>query len=233
MNNRIESALAWKEIRQSAPIVIAFIVMTAIVTGNLWYLHHYSHQRFVHYTIPQIQEWMHYYAFFISLGLGYLLACGNRLLEANEQVEAFLFVRPVERSMMIRVYYLVGLVGFLAWLAAFTLMLWLLFGAEVFSSTGRFMNLYEFHYAAFFLALLISHAITFTIALAGPSLVGTSTAFIGSYIAILAIAQFRADMLTKEFLQNSVYALVFLAGLLVLAAAVGGTIFLYQRKEVK
>ncbi len=240
MNSKIEYALIWKELRQSGPIVAAFSLMSLIIVAHLSWLHNYSPHRMTHYTLPSISEWLHYYTFFISLGLAYLMAAGNRVIEANDNLEAFLFIRPVERSTLVRIYYFVGLVGIVVWFVLFFMFVYLFFGSEIFTVTlSRQFDDWSTTVGLLYsmVALFSAHAIAFGVSLISPSLISTSCFYIASYVAALAtiIDASQEPNLGSPKLFVQVFQGFFVPVLMVfvLAGSIAATILYYQKKEVR
>lgn len=240
MNSKIEYALIWKEVRQSGPIVAAFSLMTLMFVGYLSWLHYYSPQRMVHYTLPQISELLHYFVFFISLGLAYMMAAGNRILEANDNLEAFLFIRPIERLTLLRVYYFVGLTGVVLWFIVFFMFVYLFFGSEIFAVTmNRQFDQWSMTVGLMLslIALFSAHAVSFSISMLYPSLIATSIGYVLSLVSVIAVFIISMQQRAETF---PVYLTAFflrfvlpLASVGILAAFLTITIIYYQKKQVR
>lgn len=238
MNSKIEYALVWKEVRQSGPIVVAFCLLSLMIVGYLCWLHHYSPQRELHYTLSSICEFLFFFIFFISLGLAYMMAAGNRILEANDNLENFLFIRPIERFTLIRVYSLVGLAGIIVWFLVFLMLVYLFFGSEIFAVAmgPEKRNPGIWILGAF--TLFISYAVTFGVSLVSPSLTSTSVSYVGSYAAIimgliLMVSPRSREPFTIQMAEGVTYYGLLLFVLFALAGVIAGTIFYYQKKQVR
>ena len=238
MNSKIEYALVWKEVRQSGPIVAAFSLLTLIIVSYLCWLHNYSPQRETQYTLSSICQMLYFFTFFISLGLAYMMAAGNRILEANDNLENFLFIRPIERFTLIRVYSLVGLAGIVVWFFVLLMLVYLFFGSEIFAValSPEKKNMGIWILGAF--TLFISYTVAFGVSLVSPSLTSTSVSYVGSFAGIVAgfilmlsprIGDSFVIQLAKEF---SYYGLLLFV-LLILVGVIAGTIFYYQKKQVR
>ncbi|MDP8243668.1 MAG: hypothetical protein P9L94_06275 [Candidatus Hinthialibacter antarcticus] len=240
MNSKIEYALIWKEVRQSGPIVAAFCLMSLIIVAYLSWLHNYSPQRLTHYTLSSISEWLHYYIFFISLGLAYLMAAGNRILEANDNLEAFLFIRPIERFTLLRVYYFVGLAGVALWFIVFFMFVYLFFGSEIFTVfINRNYDAFNTNFGLLvcLVAMFIGHGVSFSVSMISPSLITTSVGYVLSLATVIAVFILSMQQRTETF---PVYLTAFflrfmlpLASVGILAAFLGLTIVYYQKKQVR
>ncbi|MBI1390048.1 MAG: hypothetical protein GC154_16525 [bacterium] len=234
METRIERALAWKEIRQSAPIVIAFGLLSLIIVAYLCYMHHYSTQRFKLYTLDNINNMLGVFAFFISLGLGYLMAAGNRLIESSENLEGFLFSRPVGRGSLVKVYYFVGFWGLAVWFLIFLMLCTIFFGPAIFIRTSEHnvMRYFNWEYGFFIAMLIIAHGATFCVSLAFPSLVVTAVVYCGTYF-ITFFLFFEARRLLTPHGVEMLFDLArygCIAGFV--AVLILGSMYYYQTKQL-
>ncbi len=228
MDSRIVKAIAWKESRQMAGVVIGFVLLTVLYMLQLFFQH-----KSTGLSLVKVKESLILGAFIGTACLSYLLSAGNRVMEASQNLESYLFVRPVPRFDLFKTYFACGCCGWLAWALSFLLLQGILFGVRPTLFEGQ--DPLGAQYLRIFFVFLVVYTLTYCVALLSPKLTITVLTSVISFILVTAASDVTYKKIA-EVLQRmveillSIIPVVMLLALLALFLTL--TLILYQHKQV-
>ncbi|RJP21273.1 MAG: hypothetical protein C4527_23675 [Candidatus Omnitrophota bacterium] len=228
MDTRMNKAVAWKEYRQMIGIVVAFIFITFLMILQLYLCRHPRP-----YHVMNTNKALLLYAFIGTACLSFLLAAGNRVIEASQGLESFLFVRPIRRFKLFKTYYITGFLGWLIWATAFLVIQSAFFGVRTTFSDALTGLLPE--YLRVFTVFVVVYSITFCVGLLKPNLTITVTTCLLSFVLVMAVSDISVDsiaQLASRLWTFVWWVLPFLTLFLLFAGFLFVTYWFYERRQV-
>jgi predicted membrane protein len=226
--NRLELALAWKEIRQTFVLFIAFAVLILIYFSFASYYQHHPNASY-HMPDEDFSKIVLAFALFLSAGFLYLNTAGPRILEGGENLDRFLYSKPVSRWTVVKVYYFTSLFSWLVWALVFLLFVLLFFRNETSAIIRYSFNSSIFGYL---LVILAAHFATFLVSLLSPTLTVTSCTFIGTILSLFLFAELMSS--NPERIWTFMAAVLPWLTLGILFVMLSGILlYVYQRKQIE
>lgn len=188
MISKIHYAIAWKELRQSLWILIAFFALPFLVDGYIYIDQLKTPRPGINDYITQFSV---IFAFIVSMCIAYLIGAGFRVIEASQGLNNFLRIQPILYSMVLRTYYILGILVWLVWILF--LLLQTIYELILFGYSGLIIQPIKV-YLLFVTSFFGIYSLTFFSAYLRPTFTCTATTFWTTLI-LITVGEYSPRML--------------------------------------